>query len=181
MVKAFNLANHTDRPFYEEIARFPDRASRFAIAMDLANASQGMKPIHVVENYDWPGLSRNATFVDIGGSHGQVSIELASKFPDLRCVVQDVRSVIAEAKDMLPEHLDGQITFMEHNFFTEQPVKNADVYFFRWIFHNWSDKYCIKILRSLIPALKKGASVIINEFCVAEPGMVPLHREKELR
>ena len=173
--------NHTDKPFYEEIARFPERATRFASAMGLANASQGMKPVHIVEDNHWTGLGRNATLVDIGGSHGQVSIEFATKFPGLHCVVQDVGSVISEAKGMLPEHLAGQITFMEHDFFTEQPIKNAEVYFFRWIFHNWSDKYCIRILRNLIPALKKGASIIINEFCIAERGMVPLYREKELR
>ncbi|KAF6229075.1 hypothetical protein HO133_007189 [Letharia lupina] len=180
-IQAFNVANHTNRPFYEEIARFPDRASRFAVAMDLINASESMKPIHVVENYDWAGLKENAVVIDIGGSHGQISIALATKFPHLRCIVQDIKGVIAEGKDMLPEHLNGRVMFMEHDFFTEQPVKNADIYFFRWVFHNWSDKYCIKILRSLIPALKKGASVVINEFCIADPGMIPLHKEKELR
>ena len=37
------------------------------------------------------------------------------------------------------------------------------MYYFRSIFHNWSDKYYIKILQMLIPALKKGARVIIHE------------------
>lgn len=54
------------------------------------------------------------------------------------------------------------ICFYASNFFTEQPIR-ADVYFFRSIFHNWADKYCIKILKNLVPALKPGARVIIHE------------------
>jgi hypothetical protein len=48
------------------------------------------------------------------------------------------------------------------DFFTPQPI-TADVYYFRSIFHNWADKYCIRILQKLIPALKKGARIIIHE------------------
>lgn len=36
----------------------------------------------------------------------------------------------------------------------EQPVRHADVYFFRAIFHNWRHKYAVEILRNLMPALK---------------------------
>ena len=51
---------------------------------------------------------------------------------------------------------------MEHDFFTPQPIA-ADVYYFRSIFHNWSDKYCVKNLHKLIPALRPGARIVINE------------------
>lgn len=70
---------------------------------------------------------------------------------------------------------------MPYDFFTEQPVKDADVYFFRWIFHNWSDKYCIKILQGLVPALKKGARIVINDNVLPEPGILPMWREEKLR
>jgi len=70
---------------------------------------------------------------------------------------------------------------MAHDFLTEQPVKNADVYFFRWIFHNWSDKYSIQILRALIPALKPGARVVINDNVLPEPGVLSLWQETRLR
>lgn len=36
--------------------------------------------------------------------------------------------------------------------------------------HNYSTPYAIKILRGLIPALKPGARVLINDHCMAEPG-----------
>jgi hypothetical protein len=48
------------------------------------------------------------------------------------------------------------------DFFNPQNI-TADVYYFRNIFHNWADKYAIKILRNLTPALRKGARVIIHD------------------
>jgi hypothetical protein len=44
------------------------------------------------------------------------------------------------------------------------------VYLFRWIMHNHSDKYAAKILTSLIPALKRGSRILINDYCLPEPG-----------
>ncbi|KAK4665141.1 uncharacterized protein QC763_0077990 [Podospora pseudopauciseta] len=44
-----------------------------------------------------------------------------------------------------------QVTRTVHDFFEPQTVV-ADVYFFRWIFHGFSDKYNIKILRDLCGA-----------------------------
>ena len=70
---------------------------------------------------------------------------------------------------------------MVHDFFKPQPVSGADVYFFRWIFHNWSDKYCIQILRNLIPALKRGARVIISDAVLPEPGEIPKKLESQMR
>ncbi|XXH02516.1 hypothetical protein Hte_008892 [Hypoxylon texense] len=54
----------------------------------------------------------------------------------------------------------------------ETPV-HADVYFFRSIFHNWADKYCIQILQNLVPALKPGARVVIHERIL--PGLEGLN------
>lgn len=36
--------------------------------------------------------------------------------------------------------------------------------------HNYSTPYAIKLLKNLIPALKPGARVIINDHCLLEPG-----------
>ena len=70
---------------------------------------------------------------------------------------------------------------MAHDFLSEQPIKNADVYLFRWIFHNWSDMYCIRILRNLIPALKGGAIILINDNVLPEPGTLGSWQEERLR
>jgi ubiquinone/menaquinone biosynthesis C-methylase UbiE len=137
-----------------------------------------MEPSLFVNSYDWTGVSK---VVDIGGSHGIVIIKLASKNPKIECIVQDVSKVVEEGKLLVTKDVAERVTFMEHDFSTEQPVKGADVYFLRWIFHNWSDKYCIQILRNLAPALKKGARVVVNEYLVPPPGILTPFQEKPLR
>lgn len=58
---------------------------------------------------------------------------------------------------------------MKYDFFTPQVV-NADVYLYRWIFHNWQAEESIRILRAAIPALKPGARILINDGCLPAPG-----------
>lgn len=106
---------------------------------------------------------------------------LARKFPAINFVVQDLEPVIKEARENVPPDVAGRITFMTHDFFTPQPVSGADAYFFRWIFHNWPDKYCLKILRSLIPALKPGAKIIVSDAVLPGPGELPRAVETRMR
>ncbi|KAI4141665.1 MAG: hypothetical protein L6R39_005240 [Caloplaca ligustica] len=94
---------------------------------------------HLVDNFDWAGVG-NGMVVDIGGSHGFVSVRLASSFPQLRCIVQDLPEVVEGGKARTPNELTDRVQSMAHNFLSEQPVKDADVYLLRWILHNWSDK-----------------------------------------
>lgn len=117
----------------------------------------------------------------MGGSQGFASIKLAETFPTLEFIVQDLPHALAVGHTNVPEGLTHRIKFMPHDFFEEQPVKDADIYFFRWVFHNWSDKYCIRILRSHIPALKKGARIVINDYVLPEPGTLPNHWEEKMR
>lgn len=36
--------------------------------------------------------------------------------------------------------------------------------------HNYSTPYALKILKNLIPALKPGARIVINDHCLRTPG-----------
>ncbi|GAB1191677.1 hypothetical protein APSETT444_000859 [Aspergillus pseudonomiae] len=175
----FALVNRTDIPTYKVLEGDPARAARFANTMSIMTNGKGFDVSHVVNGYDWSALN-SATVVDIGGSRGHIAQAVASRFPSLSFVVQDLPSTVANAAADLPPQLVGRVSFMPHDFFNDQPVV-ADAYFLRWILHNWPDKYCVKILRALIPALRPGARIIINEICVPQPGCIPLWREKQLR
>ncbi|CAN9235853.1 unnamed protein product [Alternaria alternata] len=71
----------------------------------------------------------------LGGSAGHDDAVLATKFPNLKIVVQD-----------LPE-----------------PVQ-ADIYMLKWILHDWPDVESVKILQALRPALRPGARVLFIDY-----------------
>ena len=127
----------------------------------------GYEVSYLLSMYPWSSLPPTATIVDVGGSHGFVCIELAKMYPEMKFVVQDLPKTVASAPQ-LEGDVGERVSFQAHDFFTEQPVKGADVYLFRWILHNHSDKYSEKMLRALIPALKKGARVVINDHCLRD-------------
>ena len=62
-----------------------------------------------------------------------------------------------------------------------QPVHGASLYLFRSVLLNWPDQYVIKFLRNLIPALKPGAKVVINEGVLPRPGELTPWDEKIIR
>ena len=135
---------------------------------------------HLVNNFDFGSIGQG-TIVDVGGSHGQVSIAIAQKYPDVKCIVQDLPDVITGLESRLPDGLKGRVHGMEHDFLTPQSVNGADIYLFRWILHDWSDKYCVKILQCLIPALKKGAQIVVNDICIPQPGQLGISMDRSLR
>jgi O-methyltransferase domain len=165
----FNIENDTSDPFYLELAKKPERSRRFGGGMRFMTRGTLYDIGHLINGYDWAALDKaGGTVVDIGGGHGGVSRALANATTNLKLIVQDLPGTVKEGESLLPENLKKRVTFMPHDFFTEQPVKGADVYFFRFILHNWSDGYCTKILKNLLPALKDGSKVVIYEFLIPE-------------
>jgi hypothetical protein len=179
----FTLANGTTdvEPMFATFGKSPLRAKRMGGAMVSLTGGEGYEVSYLLENYDWAAIDAvSGTLVDIGGSHGFVCVDLAHKYPNMKFVVQDLPKTVASAPKLDPSIAD-RIVFQAHDFHTLQPVKGADVYFYRWILHNHSDKYAMNMLRQLIPALKKGARVVINDHCLPEPGTESLWDEKIIR
>ena len=109
----------------------------------------------------------------MGGAHGHVSIGLAKAFRSLEFIVQDLPAMVSEGEKLLSQNdpsLSDRVTFMSHDINTRQPVHGADVYLFRSVMHNWPKKNCVEFLKNLIPALKPGARVLINEPYLPAPG-----------
>ncbi|KAK8017139.1 O-methyltransferase [Apiospora marii] len=180
------LSNDRSGTIYEAFAQDTARAERWAKGMAVFSERPQFSLSYVTDYYDWAALGPEAQVVDVGGSQGHVSMALATRFPNLRTVVQDMESVVDKATaaaDQQEEELrlGDRCSFMAHDLFAPQPVKGADVYFLRWVLHNWSDKYCLLILRALVPALRPGARVLIQESLMPEPGAIAIWKEKNLR
>ncbi|KAI1141459.1 S-adenosyl-L-methionine-dependent methyltransferase [Hypoxylon sp. FL0543] len=176
---AFALANDTENSIYEVLSDDPPRALRFAGAMKAMSLLPGYGTSDVVQDYDWASLGK-ALVVDVGGSQGHIALELAKHFSDIRFLVQDMRKVVEGAESLVPDSLKDRVQFMEHELFMQQTVV-ADVYYFRMVFHNWSDKYSALILRAQIPSLKAGAKILIQDACMPDSGVLPLWKERDLR
>jgi precorrin-6B methylase 2 len=148
--------------------------------MAFLHAGSGFQPSEVLSSLQVSG-SNTPVFVDVGGSTGHVSIQIARSNPKWKFIVQDSPETVTLAKSQVPEDVKDQLSFQVHDFWTEQPERGADVYFFKTIFHDWSDKYSVKILRALIPALKDGARIIIADVCIPPRRAVSLYKEQWIR
>lgn len=70
---------------------------------------------------------------------------------------------------------------MAHDMFSEQPVKGADAYYFRKVIRDWLKTECVEILRSLLPAMKPGARVLVSDYVLPPPGELTKIQDKLLR
>ncbi|MCJ1353124.1 MAG: hypothetical protein MMC33_003109 [Icmadophila ericetorum] len=174
-----SLAHQTDDSMYDYLRKNPAKAKRFASAMRSFTDSVNPEPLQLISGFPWASIGRG-TVVDVGGSEGHVSISLARAYTDLKFIVQDAPETVAGAKEKLPVDVADRVEFMAHDFFTDQPI-TADVYILRWVFHNWPDKFCIKILQKLIPALKPGARIVVNDSLVPDPDTLSLLEERQTR
>ncbi|KAI1178068.1 S-adenosyl-L-methionine-dependent methyltransferase [Nemania sp. FL0916] len=172
------IANGTigDKDAFTLIADDQPRASRLANAMSFMTTVPETSMDHLLDNVPWtsargPNQLCPSIVVDVGGSRGTLMEALLRKYPGIsQGVVQDLPDVtLRNAAEQKPEDLADRLAFQEYNFFAEQVVKDADVYIFRTVFHDWPDSYAVKILRNQIPALKPGAVILINDICI-QPG-----------
>ncbi|KAF7291760.1 Methyltransf-2 domain-containing protein [Mycena chlorophos] len=173
----FNKAYNTDLAHYAWLHQ-PENVlpfKRFALAMDGVMA---MKPGDgILEGgFDWGSLPAGSRIVDVGSGNGQVSLHIARNHPELRIVNQDLASQIAGAEQRAasssskasfpssqPQRID---TPPAHDFFTPQPITDADVFVLRYITHNWQDDKVVRILQHLRDAAKPGTRLVLIDDVV---------------
>lgn len=166
---AFSVENDTTLSIFQFLAQHPERARRFGAGMRFFTKGQGWDLKHLISGFDWAPVDHTgATVVDMGGGNGSVSQALAKATQHTKFIVQDLPGTVEQARASLPPEFQGRVEFMGHDFFTEQTLRGPDVYLFRWIFHNWSDRYCVKILQNLIPAMKEGTKILIYEYVLKD-------------
>ncbi|KAF2280130.1 O-methyltransferase A [Westerdykella ornata] len=118
------------------------------------------------KDYPWDRLG-SATVVDVGGGVGGFCLQLSHLYPDLKFVVQDRAPVLQQAETFVwpkenPTALSqGRVTFTPHDFFSDNPVKGAEVYWLRYIIHDWSDEYCVKILSAIRASMGPKSRILI--------------------
>ena len=165
----WSISNNTNLSMYVFLDNEPERARRFGQCMKFLTRGSGFNIKHLTATYNWEVLDRpGTTLVDVAGGHGSVSQHLADCTTNMRFIVQDLPSTVQQGRELLPAKYKSRIDFAGHDYYTDQTIKGKEIYFFRFIFHNQSDKYCVKVLRALVPAMKAGTRVLIFETVLPE-------------
>ena len=180
----YNAACNTDSPIYIHYEQNPVVRERFANVMLWASSMPPMSRSYIALGFDWTSLGAGKV-VDVAGNMGQCSIEIAKANPKLEVIVQDLPGVIDLAKDpktnIVPTDILPKFTFMAQDMFQPQPVTDADVYFYRMVFHNQSDKYGVKLLKALIPSMKPDAKLVVTDQVLPPVGAAPGPIERFMR
>lgn len=186
---AFNLAMDTTDNFFDYLKKTPDMTALFSGYMRSVTASRPWSLHHAVQSFDWGSLPQGAKVVDIGGSHGQLCVEVAKEFQSLKFIVQDLPETVEtahqsfDADTSIDPAIKSRISFMSHDFFQPQPVVDAHVYFLRMIIHDWPDKEALIILQHLRHVLERNpaACIVFMDTVLPQPGTTTALHEQRLR
>lgn len=100
-------------------------------------------------------------------SIGGFCLQLSRLYPQLKFILQDRGPALRQAqtevwpRENLKALQEDRVQFVEHDFFNSNPTKHADVYWLRYILHDWSDDYCVQILSAIKPAMGKRSRILI--------------------
>ncbi|CAG7559938.1 unnamed protein product [Fusarium equiseti] len=170
---AYNIVYDTDLSFFGYLKANPDLGEAFhAYMKSRAVSHTGSNVEHLLHAFNWKTFGE-ATVVDIGGSSGSTSIMLATAFPSLNLIIQDLPEPIQNARSRisdLPSDIQSRISMMEYDFFTPQPIKHADVYLLRTILHDWPDADAVKILQGVVEAMGPNSRLLIMDMVLPQPG-----------
>jgi predicted O-methyltransferase YrrM len=149
---------------WERHARDPERARAFTRAMHSISERPAAA---LAETLDLDGVE---TLVDVGGGSGAVSIALARRWPDLRCIVWDLPTVCEAAREYAQgAGLSTRIETLEGDFFVDPYPEGTRAVLFSQILHDWSPARCRALLERAFDALPPGGLAIIHEKLVG-PG-----------
>ncbi|KAM3450323.1 hypothetical protein MY3296_006211 [Beauveria thailandica] len=167
-LNAFEVGQHSTVDFYTWLETHPTQQGAFHRFMEaqFATLPTWLDAVDFASELGGAdlGSAEHVVFVDVGGGNGQQIAALKEKFPGLkgRAILQDRPEVLERALKV-----DG-MEKMSYDYLTEQPVKNACVYYFRQIMHNNDDATCIRILQSQLPAMGPSSVIVIDDKCLSD-------------
>ncbi|KAL3476738.1 S-adenosyl-L-methionine-dependent methyltransferase [Aspergillus californicus] len=170
----------TEQTIFEIIGSAPALLMDFHMFMgNTTGARRYWIDYYPVQNRILDGASpETALIVDVGAGKGHDLLAYNDKFPNTgRLVLQDLQTVTGGLKNQL----DPGIEVVAYDFFTEQPVTGARVYFYHHILHDWADSYCLEILERVAAAMTPGYSkLLLHEMIVPEQGASQFQAQLDL-
>ncbi|TFK35105.1 S-adenosyl-L-methionine-dependent methyltransferase [Crucibulum laeve] len=144
------------------------RGARFGIGM--VGWGNAIEAGAVISEFPWAELGEGGVVCDVGGGIGNISMQLAHKYPWLKLILQDLPERIQQARNEIwPKECplaiqEDRVQFKPIDFFNESPVKDCDAYYLKNIIHDWPDADCIRILSHIKNAMGPHSRVLIQEY-----------------
>ncbi|POS81569.1 O-methyltransferase [Diaporthe helianthi] len=153
----YTFAHRTEgTEMWEHVAKFPERQKNSNRAMKAQSFdgvwSVGLFPFaEKIKELGYKTDASTPLVVDVGGGAGHTSAKIRELCKEIEgtIVLQDLSGVV---EDVSPA--EGIVT-MAHDFFEEQPVKGAPIYFLRRILHDWADPSSVAILKRIADAMDR--------------------------
>lgn len=158
--------------FWEYLAASQERQRLFNGGMASRTSSNHVAALYPfdLELNQPPIQDDEVALVDVGGGRGHALQEIHEAHPNLpgRLILQDQQTVIEDAKrtGCLSTKIEAQVA----SFFDPNPVHGARAYYFRRIFHDWSDPIAVRILSNSVNAMGPYSRVLIADIEVPETG-----------
>lgn len=150
------------KPFFEWLSFDQEQVERFTGAM--ANLTDAIR-LHAVADYRLPA---GECVADLGGADGTLLCAMLQSDPDpRRGIVFDLPHVVPAARGHIERvGMEDRVEAVGGDFFAEVPP--ADVYLLSMILHDWNDRACTRLLRSIAQAARPGARLVALEFVVPD-------------
>jgi SAM-dependent methyltransferase len=114
-----------------------------------------------------PMPSGAATMLDIGGSHGYISVAMCRRYPQLRATVLDLPAAVAHAAPILAhERMGDRVVHRAGNALTDQLGSEAwDFVFVSQLVHHFDEQANRDLMKRIARALKpRGVVVVLEEI-----------------
>ncbi|KAJ7599610.1 S-adenosyl-L-methionine-dependent methyltransferase, partial [Mycena floridula] len=162
VIPPFNTAMKTESKMWDWLTEPGNEFQLKRSTAAMAGAAGQHPADFLISGIEAKSLKVDDVVVDVGGSIGTATQAIWKAYPHLKFVVQDLDKQIEEANG--PEALtSGHVKLQVHDFFSPQPVKNAAVYFLRYIVHNWPDKEVKQIMSQVRAAAGPNSKLVVFE------------------
>ncbi len=152
-----NEIKHTGAPMFAELYREPERLEQFMDAMT------GISAANFAAFADKFDFSPYRTLCDVGGATGQLSMTVARRHPQLRCLSLDLPAVTAIAeRKIAAAGLAERVSARSIDVFAD-PLPPADVVTMGMILHDWNLDQKMQLIRRAHAALPEGGAFVVIE------------------
>lgn len=152
--------------FFEYASSHPNFGDSYNELMELASHEHPELFLDALSGYDF---SQFSVICDVGGGRGHFLCHLLEAIPEIRGVVLDQPSVLADNDERWASELGvaTRCKYLEGDMFEEVP--QADCYILKWILHNWNDEDCCRILSTIYESAPSKTHLFVLETLVPGP------------